>query len=333
MTKISVIGGGAWGTALAHIQAVAGRDVTLWAREQAVIDSVNTQQENATYLPGVKLHPSLSATDSLSRAVEDTDILLMVTPAQYLRDSLESLKQEAADGIPLVVCSKGVEIATGMMLSQVVEDVIPDATCAVMTGPTFAREIALGLPSAMTLATNDKDVAADLSENLACRTLRPYLSDDIIGVQIGGAVKNVLAIACGVITGRKMGESARAALMTRGVAEMGRLASALGAKKETLTGMCGFGDLVLTCSSMQSRNYSLGVMLGEGRSVDDVLGERKSVTEGVHTAKALMKLAKDNAVEMPISESVYRCLIDGVNMEDMISEMLNRPFAHQYNQG
>ena len=333
MVKISVIGGGAWGTALAHIQSLADRDVTLWARETTVVEAIRETRENKTYLPGIKLQESLEVTDSLTRAVEDADILLLVTPAQYLRDTLESLRNEAAEGIPLVICSKGIEISTGLMLSQVVEDVLPEATCAVMTGPTFAREIAQRLPSAMTLATKDKDVAHDLAENLACRTLRPYLSEDVLGVQIGGAVKNVLAIACGVITGRKMGESARAALMTRGVAEMGRLASALGAKKDTLMGMCGFGDLVLTCSSMQSRNYSLGVMLGEGRSLDDILGERKSVTEGVHTAKALKTLAEKNAVEMPISESVYKCLVEGVNMEEMIEEMMNRPFAHQYNQG
>lgn len=333
MTRISVIGGGAWGTALAHIQRIAGRDVTLWARESNVVEAIREANENATYLPGIKLAEGLEVTDSLTCAVDQADILLLVTPAQYLRDTLESIRNEAAEGIPLVICSKGIEISSGLMLSQVVEEVLPDATCAVMTGPTFAREIAQGLPSAMTLATADKDVAHDLSENLACRTLRPYLSDDVLGVQIGGAVKNVLAIACGVITGRKMGESARAALMTRGVAEMGRLASALGAKKETLTGMCGFGDLVLTCSSMQSRNYSLGVMLGEGRGVDEVLGERKSVTEGVHTAKALMTLAQKNAVEMPISESVYKCLVEGVDMDEMINEMMNRPFAHQYNKG
>lgn len=333
MTKISVIGGGAWGTALAHVQSLAERDVTLWAREATVVEAIRESGENATYLPGIQLSKTLEVTDSLSRAVDGADALLLVTPAQYLRDTLESLRNEAAEGIPLVICSKGIEIKTGKMLSQVVEDVLPGATCAIMTGPTFAREIALGLPSAMTLATQDKDVAAELSENLACRTLRPYLSDDVLGVQIGGAVKNVLAIACGVITGRKMGESARAALMTRGIAEMGRLASALGARKETLTGMCGFGDLVLTCSSMQSRNYSLGVMLGEGRTLDDIMGERKSVTEGVHTAKALMKLAEQNAVDMPISESVYKCLVEGVDMDAMISEMMNRPFAHQYKQG
>ena len=330
MVQISVIGAGAWGTALAQIQSQAGRDVTLWARETSVVESIKEHGENKVYLPGIQLSETLEITDSLSRAVEHADILLLVTPAQYLRGSLESMRDVAAEGKPMVICSKGIEIETGKMLSQVMEEVLPEATCAVLTGPTFAREIAQGLPSAVTIATHDRDVASELSENLACRTLRPYITDDLLGAQIGGAVKNVLAIACGVISGRKMGESARAALMTRGMVEMGRLASALGANKETLTGMCGMGDLVLTCSSMQSRNFSLGVMLGEGRTLDDIMGERKSVTEGVHTAKALMKMAKQNAIDMPICESVFQYLAENADLDETISQMLNRPFAHQY---
>lgn len=329
MAKIGVIGAGAWGTALAQVQAKSGREVILWAREPEVHQAITEKGENTTYLPGIQLEPSIKVTQSISEMSDEADILLLVTPAQYIRSTLDSLRSATSEGKPLVICSKGIELDTGLLLSQVVKEELPEASCAVMTGPSFAREIAQGLPSAVTLATSDRDTAQYLSENLASKTLRPYLSEDVLGAQIGGAIKNVVAIACGALYGKKMGENARAALMTRGIAEMGRLASAMGAKKETLMGMCGLGDVVLTCSSLQSRNFSLGVMLGEGRSLKEIMLERKSVTEGVHTAKALMTLANKNAVDMPICEAVNNCLNEGVSIEDAIEEMLNRPFAHE----
>jgi glycerol-3-phosphate dehydrogenase (NAD(P)+) len=327
MTKqIGVIGAGAWGTSLAHIQAKAGRDVTLWAREKAVADEIKTTHENASYLPGIALSETLKVTNSLSD-MHDMDIILLVVPAQYVRATLEGIRHESLDGKPIVICSKGIEIDTGLMLSQVCEQVLPNAIPVVMTGPCFAREVALGLPTGITLACKNKDLAKELSNDLGCRNFRPYVTSDIIGAQIGGAVKNVLAIACGALYGMKMGENAKAALITRGIAEMGRLAKAMGANEKTLMGMCGFGDVMLTCSSMQSRNFSLGAALGEGRTLDDIMGERKSVTEGVHTARALVKLARANAVDMPIADTVYQVLCENMPLDQGVESLLDRPFA------
>lgn len=326
MKSVGVIGSGAWGTALAHVQAEAGRNVTLWAREQDVASAIVEAGENTAYLPGVALNKTIAVTNSLMDAAGQ-DIILVVTPAQFVRSTLEAIRAEGIDGKPVVICSKGIEIETGKMLSQVAAETVPTAKIAILTGPCFAREVALGLPTGVTIACADKDLAVDLAENIGCRNLRPYITDDVIGAQIGGSVKNVLAIACGAIYGMKLGENARAALLTRGIAEMGRLAKAMGAEEKTLMGMCGFGDVMLTCSSMQSRNFSLGVMLGEGRSLDDILGERKSVTEGVHTARALKKLAYNNAVDMPIAETVYNCLCEGVPLKEAVEQLLDRPFA------
>jgi glycerol-3-phosphate dehydrogenase (NAD(P)+) len=328
MKTIGVIGSGAWGTALAHVQAESGREVTLWAREEEVCESINTAHENTIYMPGVPLNHNIKMTNSLSD-ISDCDIILVVTPAQFVRATLESIRSDSMDGKSIVICSKGIEIETGRMLSDIAKETLPNASIAVLTGPCFAREVALGLPTGVTIACEDKEKAQYLAENLGCRNLRPYVTTDILGAQIGGSVKNVLAIACGAIYGLKLGENARAALLTRGIAEMARLAKAMGAKKETLMGMCGFGDTMLTCSSMQSRNFSLGVMLGEGRTLEDIMGERKSVTEGVHTARALVKLARANAVDMPIAETVYACLCEGVEMKKAVEQLLDRPFAKQ----
>lgn len=326
MQKIGIIGAGAWGTALAQCLANGGKDVILWAREPEVVESVNARHENAIFLPGIALNHAIEATESLSK-IAGCDTLLIVTPAQHVRGTLESLKGDIAEGKPVVICAKGIELETGLLMSQVAQEEVPNATIAILTGPTFAGEIARGLPSAVTIAAKDKDVAQEIRDGLASKRLRPYITDDVLGTQIGGAVKNVVAIACGIVTGRQLGESARAALLTRGLAEMGRLASAMGARKETLMGMCGVGDLVLTCSSMQSRNYSLGVALGQGRTLEEIMAERqgKSVTEGVHTAAALKTMARKHAVDMPIAEIVYKCVGEGVPVDDCIEEMLDRP--------
>lgn len=324
MQTIGVIGGGAWGTALAQSFAGAGKNAIIWAREEQVVNSINAAHENSPFLPGIKLNDNVRATAILSEAAQP-DILILVPPAQYLRATLESLKPYLSENKTLVICAKGVEIESGLMLSQIAKDVVPESPIAILTGPTFASEIARGLPSAVTLAMKDKESATALAEILSSRTLRMYGSDDIIGAQVGGAVKNVIAIGCGIIEGKKLGDSARAALVTRGLAEIARLASALGAKKETLMGMCGVGDLILTCSSMQSRNFSLGVALGQGKTLKEILDLRNSVTEGVHTAKALMVMAKNNAVEMPISEAVYNCLQDNADVGQIIAKMLDRP--------
>lgn len=324
METIGIIGGGAWGTALAQSFAGAGKKSIIWAREEQVVNSINVTNENSLFLPGIKLHDNIRATASLSEAAQ-ADILILVPPAQYLRATLESLKPDLTEKKVLVICAKGVEIESGLMLSQIAKDVVPASPIAILTGPTFASEIARGLPSAVTLAMKDKESAKALAEILSSRTLRMYASDDVVGAQVGGAVKNVIAIGCGIIEGKKLGDSARAALVTRGLAEIARLASALGAKKETLMGMCGVGDLILTCSSMQSRNFSLGAALGQGKTLKEILDSRNSVTEGVYTAKALMIMAKNNAVEMPISEAVYNCLQEGADVGQIIAKMLDRP--------
>lgn len=325
METIGIIGGGAWGTALAQNFANADKKVIIWAREEEVVSSINTAHENTLFLPNVKLHDNISATGSLSVVAAKSDALLIVTPAQHLRTTLESMKADLTDDKPIVICSKGVEINSGLMLSQIANETCPSSPIAILTGPTFASEIARGLPSAVTLAMKDKASAEKLATALNTRSLRIYASDDMIGAQIGGAVKNVIAIACGVIEGKKLGESARAALVTRGLAEIARLGAALGAKKETLMGMCGVGDLILTCSSMQSRNFSLGHALGQGESLESILAKRNSVTEGVHTAKALSVMAKNNAVDMPISEAINACLNEGASVDKIIEKMLDRP--------
>jgi glycerol-3-phosphate dehydrogenase (NAD(P)+) len=324
MQTIGIIGGGAWGTALAQSLAHSGKNVLIWAREEDVVTAINTRHENTPFLPGVPLHLNVAATGDIAAAVK-TDAILMVTPAQYLRATLQSMKPHLDEKTPIVICAKGVEIDTGVMLSQIAAEVVPQSPLAILTGPTFASEIARGLPSAVTLAMKDLQSATMLAEELSSRNLRMYPSDDIIGAQIGGAVKNVIAIACGMIEGKKLGDSARAALVTRGLAEIARLGSALGAKKETLMGMCGVGDLILTCSSMQSRNFSLGVAMGQGQTLEEILSKRNSVTEGVYTAKALSIMAKNNAVEMPVSTAVHLCLSGESTVDAMIEKMLDRP--------
>lgn len=324
METIGVIGAGAWGTALAQSLATGGREVRLWAREPDVADAISQKRENTVFLPGIQLHENIEGTDSLTRA-SDRDVILLCVPAQHLRATLLSMKREIKEHHTLVICSKGIEIESGLLLSDVTTEILPDMPLAVLTGPTFASEIGRGLPSAVTVACTDKDIGADLVELLSSKALRAYQTDDIKGAQIGGAVKNVIAIAAGVIIGRGLGESARAALVTRGLAEMGRLAAAMGAKKETLMGMCGMGDMLLTCTSMQSRNYSLGIALGEGKTLEEILSSRKSVTEGVTTAQALTVMARHHAVDMPISEAVNRCLNEGAGIDETIERMLARP--------
>lgn len=327
MEKIGVIGAGAWGTALAQSMANAGRDVTMWAREAEVVESINKDHENSLYLKEVRLNEMVKATHN-HEDLKECDVFLISTPAQHVRTTLEDMKFQLT-GKPFVICAKGIEIESGNLMSEVVDEVIPDAKAGYLSGPTFASEIARGLPCAVTLAMEQKDLGEEIVKCMGSRTLRTYLADDPIGAQIGGAVKNVIAIAAGVIQGRQMGESARCALVTRGLAEMGRLAKAMGAQKATLMGMCGVGDLMLTCSSMQSRNFSLGYELGQGKTLEEVLGERIAVTEGVHTAKALRVMASNNAVDMPISRAVNDFLNEGVAIDDIIENVLDRPLRRE----
>lgn len=323
MTKIGVVGAGAWGTALAQSLANSGRDVTMWAREQEVVDSINNSHENSLYLKDVPLNDTIKAVNTQDD-LKECDYFIVSTPAQHVRKTLEVMKETLADK-PFILCAKGIEIESGELLSDVSKSVIPNAKVGVLTGPTFASEIARGLPCAVTLAFESKVIGQEVVEAIGSRTLRTYLTDDLAGAQIGGAVKNVIAIASGVVHGLEMGESARCALITRGLTEMARLAKAMGAKRSTLMGMCGVGDLFMTASSMQSRNFSLGFELGQGKTMDDVLKDRIAVTEGVHTAKAVRVMARDNAVDMPISRAVYEFLHEGADMKEVIEKVLNRP--------
>tara|TARA_R110001606_G_scaffold15015_1_gene62308 strand:- start:84 stop:1085 length:1002 start_codon:yes stop_codon:yes gene_type:complete len=323
---IGVIGAGAWGTALAQTAAKAGRDVLIWSFEQDVADVINNKHENTIFLPGVALEPNIAAVTAMAD-LDVCDAVLAVAPAQHLRATLEKFAPFARRGLPIILCAKGIEQSSLSMMTQVLAETIPSAIPAVLSGPSFAIDTAQGLPTAVTLACKDEKTGAALIEALGTPRFRPYLATDLIGAEIGGAVKNVLAIGCGIVEGRGLGKSAHAALIARGFAEMTRLALALGARRETLAGLCGLGDLVLTCSSPQSRNMSCGLALGRGVHLDDILGSRRSVTEGVASAPAVVALAKRCGVEMPICEAVDDILAGRTSVEDAIEALLARPFT------
>ena len=318
--KAGVIGAGAWGTALAQLLAADGQTVRLWALETEVVDAVNGSQENPLYLPGIPLSPSIAATGAMADMV-DCDLLLVVSPAQHLR----SVVAQAPAGVPLLLCSKGIEAGTSLLMSEVAQQAQPRSPIAVLSGPTFAHEVARGLPTAITLACEDRTLGERLAARIARPAFRPYLSDDVIGAEIGGAVKNVLAIACGVAEGAGLGLNARAALISRGFAEMTRFGLARGARAETLGGLSGLGDLVLTCSSTNSRNFSLGKGLGEGQAAADLLANRRTVAEGAFTAPVLRAAAHAAGVEMPVVDAVCALLADAVPLAQVIDALLARP--------
>jgi glycerol-3-phosphate dehydrogenase (NAD(P)+) len=325
MRTIGVMGAGAWGTALALTAARAGRSVTLWAREPEVVEQINTRRVNEIFLPGIAIEPGIRATTDPAE-VAAADAVLLVTPAQHLRTACQGLAGHWRPGVPAVICAKGIETTSRALMSEAVAAELPGVPVAVLSGPTFAIEVARGLPTAITLACVDHLLGMALVEALGTPSFRPYLTDDLAGAQIGGAVKNVLAIGCGIVEGRGLGDNARAALITRGLAEMTRLALALGGRRETLMGLSGLGDLILTASSTQSRNYSLGFALGEGKSLGEILAGRHSVTEGVHTAGALMAMAAATGIEMPIAQAVDAVLNRGVDLDQAIAALLARPF-------
>jgi glycerol-3-phosphate dehydrogenase (NAD(P)+) len=328
MQSIGIIGGGAWGTALGLVALRAGRDPLLWARETEVVASINDQHQNALFLPSVPLDPRLRATGDLTEAAT-RDLLLLAAPAQHLRTIAGALSPHLKSGTPVIICAKGIEEHSGALLSEVVADSLPRATVALLSGPTFAAEVAAGHPTAITLATADSALGQRLVQALGSRAFRPYYTADVVGAQIGGAVKNVIAIACGIVMGRKLGDNARAALITRGLAEMARLALAKGGRAETLMGLSGLGDLTLTCTSVQSRNCSLGVALGEGKRLADILAERRSVAEGVTSSAAAAELARRLGVEMPIVAAVDAILHHGAAIDTAIEGLLSRPFRSE----
>ncbi|HEV2363162.1 MAG TPA: NAD(P)H-dependent glycerol-3-phosphate dehydrogenase [Caulobacteraceae bacterium] len=321
---VGVIGGGAWGTALAQVTAKAGLSTTIWAREAEVVEAINSGHANEPFLPGVALEPAIRASGDLA-ALAGADLILAVAPAQHMRAALAAFAPHARPGLPIVLCAKGIEATTLKLMTQVLAETIPSARPAVLSGPSFAAEVAAGLPTAVTLAAPGESEARALAEAIALPTFRPYLSTDMIGAEAGGAVKNVIAIACGVAEGAGLGQSARAALITRGFAELLRLALALGARAETLSGLCGLGDLVLTCSSHSSRNMSLGFALGRGQSIEQALAGKLSVAEGMASAPAVTALGAELGVETPICEAVRAILAGETEVGAAIAALLARP--------
>jgi len=322
---IAVLGGGAWGTALAQVIASGDRGVTLWAREAEVVEAINGGHENPLFLPNIPLSPRIRATSDTNE-IAGAEAVLVVTPAQHMRAVLRGLAQ---DGQPLILCAKGIEAGSHKLLHEVAREEHPASPVAVLSGPTFAHEVAAGLPTAITLAAGDEARAMALAALIARPAFRPYVSTDLAGAEIGGAVKNVLAIACGVVDGAGLGQNARAALIARGFAEMTRFGMARGARPETLAGLSGLGDLVLTCSSTSSRNFSLGVGLGQGRAARDLLSERRTVAEGAATAPVLVEAARAMGVEMPIAEAVCALLAGEADVGAVVERLLTRPLGSE----
>lgn len=328
MKRAGVVGAGAWGTALAQVCVRAGLETTLWAREPEVVAAITQTGENSLFLPGVPLDPALACTSDLA-ALADADLILMVAPAQHLRAALTAFAPHARPGLPILLCAKGVEQGSLKLMTDVLAETLPEAAPAVLSGPSFAGEVARGLPTAVTLACPDEALGHALAEAIALPTFRPYYAPDMIGAEVGGAIKNVLAIACGIVEGRGLGRSAHAALITRGFAEMTRVAVALGGQPETVAGLCGLGDLVLTCSSPQSRNMSVGLALGGGQSLHEALAGKLSVAEGVASAPAVRQLAAKLQVETPICEAVAAILAGEVAVDAAIEGLLSRPLKDE----
>ena len=325
--SVGIIGAGAWGTALAIAAHRAGRDVTLWAYERETVEEINHGHSNHIYLPGVTLDRKIRATAKVAE-VGAADMILMVVPSQFFRGVAAEFASHVG-GKPVIICTKGFEEDTGKTMADILAEALPDALPGVLAGPSFASEIARGLPAALTLAAPEEVVGLRVANALGSRSLRLYWSDDMMGAQIGGAVKNVLAIAAGIVAGRRLGDNARAGIMTRGFAELMRFGVAMGAKPETLMGLSGLGDLILTCSSEQSRNMSLGKALGEGKSLAEILGSRRSVSEGAHSAAAAVARAGELGVELPICNAVRAILADEMGVDDAIEAVLSRPFKSE----
>lgn len=317
--RITIVGGGAWGTALALTARRAGRKVSLWVREGPVVDTINQTRRNP-FLPSVELPREIHVTNNLEQALKGAQVAALVTPSQHLRSVARQVEKHLPDGVPVVICTKGIEADSGMMMSEVVSDEMADRLLAVLSGPTFAVELAAGQPTAATIAAAPgSQLASRIAVSFATETFRPYLSNDVVGVEIGGATKNVLAIACGIAAGRGLGANTRAAIISRGLAEIVRLGKALGARSETFFGLAGAGDLFLTCSNMKSRNFSYGKTLGAGTRPD--VSESGPVVEGVANARSVTQLASSLGVEMPICSAVDRVL-RGSSIDEVIESLL-----------
>lgn len=327
--RAGVIGAGAWGTALAQVMARAGHETLLWARESEVVTSAAARRENTAFLPGVLLEDAVTVTGDMA-ALAECDLILAVPPAQHMRATLAAFMPHCREGLPILLCAKGVERGTLKLMTEVLAETLPQARGAVLSGPSFAAEVARDLPTAVTLACGDEALGRNLAETIATPRFRPYLATDMIGAEAGGALKNVLAIGTGIVEGRQLGRSAHAALITRGFAEMTRMAMALGARRETVAGLCGLGDLVLTCSSPQSRNMSVGLALGRGETLEQALSGKRSVAEGVESAPAVRELSARLGVETPICEAVAAILAGEATVDEAIDGLLSRPITQEH---
>ena len=326
MKRLGIVGAGAWGTALASVCSRAGLDTLIWALEEDVVNSINQTHVNSVFLDGIALPDTLKATQIMAD-LADRQAVLLVAPAQYLRPVSKDLASILPSSVPVLICSKGIEVSTGKLMSEVLAETMPENPVGVLSGPTFASETAKGLPSALTLATTDEALGRELVASLGQPNFRPYFTTDVVGAQIGGAIKNVLAIACGIVAGLGLGENARAAVITRGLVEMQRFGHTRGAKTETMMGLSGLGDLILTCSSMQSRNMSLGMALGQGQSFADIMAGRRSVAEGSHTVEIVHKIAVDEGLDMPLTHAVYQVLKEDASVDAVMDSLMIRPFT------
>jgi glycerol-3-phosphate dehydrogenase (NAD(P)+) len=321
LNHIAVLGGGAWGTALALTCARAGRSVTLWEHDAANAERLKKQRESA-FLPGIALDERIDVAGDLAEAAR-AQAILMAVPAQAVRAVTKGLAPLLAPRTPVIVCAKGIERGSKKFMTEVIAECAPGARGAILSGPSFAADVAHGMPTAVTLAAADDKLAGELAHAVGSATFRPYHSSDVRGVEIGGAAKNVLAIAAGVVTGRELGASALAALTTRGFAELVRFGNAYGAKPQTMMGLSGLGDLLLTCSTPQSRNFTFGIKLGRGEQPDSI---HAGLAEGVFTAPVLLEMAREHAVDMPISTAVAALLSGKMTVEMAIGSLLTRPF-------
>lgn len=329
MARVGVIGGGAFGTAMACVVRRSGHEVVIWAREPEVVTSVNRDALNPVFLPGIALTPGISATRDIAAAAKGADFMLLAPPAQHMRAVTGQLRPHLGRGTPVVTCSKGIERGTCALMAQIIAETLPGTPVAVLSGPSFAHDIAIDGPVGVTLACTDRPIGERLARAIGTPRFRTYLSDDVVGALIGGVLKNVIAIACGVALGMRLGESTRATLFARGLAEMARLGLAMGARLETFMGLSGAGDLNLSCNSAKSRNTSLGIALGEGRTLQDVLRERVTVQEGVHSAESVATLARRHDVDMPITLAVDQVLNHGVGVAEAVARLLAHPYHYE----
>ncbi|MBS0272371.1 MAG: NAD(P)-dependent glycerol-3-phosphate dehydrogenase [Proteobacteria bacterium] len=324
MMRVSIIGAGAWGTALALTAFRAGAEVTIWSISLDEVETINQRHENVYRLPGVPLDPSLYATTDPEETAK-ADIVILVPPAQFMRSTCKTFCKIFASDIPLLIASKGIENETSRLMSEVVRDYFPQNPLLVLSGPSFASDVAKRLPTAVSLAAEDLSLSQKIASLLSSQYFRLYASNDIIGTQLGGACKNIIAIACGIVEGRELGDNARAALVTRGLSEISRLGCAMGGKIETFLGLSGVGDITLTSLSSQSRNKSFGLSLGRGTPLDELLSNKKTLTEGVFTISGTMALAEKFQVQMPITFAMNTLLNHGGTVETLIQDMLTRP--------